>query len=90
MADVFLVTFPLLDHPGQTYSVILDRDEAREGSEDDAKHEVICEIEQCDDEEAGDYPDDLDMDADHVVCRRMTEEEAEEASKSSINTSHWG
>ena len=91
---VFLVTFPLIDSPGQTYSVMLDRgrdyDSYNEWTEDQAKHEVIAEIECCDAEEAEDYPKDLNMDPADVTCRKMTYAEAEEASKSSTNTSWWG
>jgi hypothetical protein len=46
---------------------------------------VISEFEDRDDEEADDYPRDIDIDWDHVTCARMTAAEAEEATKSSFN-----
>ena len=61
-----------------------------EGTEDDAKRQVISEIENADDEEKNDYPANLDMDPAHVTCRRMTSAEVDAASKSAINTSWWG
>ena len=84
--EVFVVTFPLLDHPGQTFAVVLDRgDEMRGDSEEDATDNVISELENRNGEEADDYPRDIDIDWDHVTCARMTAAEAEEATKSSFN-----
>jgi hypothetical protein len=85
--SVFVVTFPLLEHPGQTFAVVLDRGEEMRGDdEEDATDDVISELEDCDLEET-DYPDDLDKH--HVTCRRMTAAEAEEATKSFVNASWW-
>jgi len=87
---VFVVTFPLLEHPGQTFAVVLDRgDEMRGDTEEDAKDNVISEFEDRDDEETDDYPRDIDIDWHHVTCARMTAAEAEEATKSSFNTFWW-
>jgi hypothetical protein len=89
--EVFVVTFPLLDHPGQTFAVVLDRgDEMRGYSEAEAKNDVLSELETCDLEESGDYPEDIDLDEDNVTCHRLTAAEAEEATKSSVNASWWG
>ena len=89
--EVFVVTFPLLEHPGQTFAVVLDRgDEMRGYSEADAKNDVLSELETCDLEEFGDYPKDIDLDEDHVTCHRLAAAEAEEATKSSVNASWWG
>jgi hypothetical protein len=86
---VFVVSFPLLEHPGQTLAVVLDRGEEMRGDdEEDAKEDVISEFEDCDLKET-DYPEDLDIDEDHVTCRRMTAAEAEEATKSSVNACWW-
>ena len=88
--EVFVVTFPLLEHPGQTFAVVLDRgDEMRGYSEAEAKNHVLSELETCDLEESGDYPKDIDLDEDHVTCHRLTAAEAEEATKSSVNASWW-
>ena len=87
---VFVVTFPLLEHPGQTFAVVLDRGDGMRGySEEDAKDEVIFELEDCDEEEFGNYPEDIDIDQDHATCHRMMAAEAEEATKSSVGTSWW-
>ena len=51
---------------------------------------MIDEICNCDAEEAGDYPEDLEVDPALVVCRPLPVAEAEEAAKSSVNTSWWG
>jgi hypothetical protein len=89
--EVFVVTFPLLDHPGQTFAVVLDRgDEMRGYSEAEAKNDVVSELETCDLEESGDYPNDIDIDEDNVTCHRLMAAEAEEATKSSVNASWWG
>ena len=83
--EVFVVTIPLLEHPGQTFAVVLDRgDGMRAYSEEDAKDDVISELEDCDLAEAG-YPENLDWDEDHITCARMTASEAEEATKFSFN-----
>ena len=88
--EVFVVTFALLEHPGQTFAVVLDRgDEMRGYSEAEAKNDVLSELETCDLEESGDYPNDIDIDEDHVTCHHMTAAEAEEATKSSVNASWW-
>src|SRR5262249_30937875 len=88
--EVFVVSFPLLEHPGQTFRVVLDRgDEMRGETEEDAKDEVLHELDTRDHEEAGDYPEDLDWNEDHVTCARMTVAEAEEATKSSVNALWW-
>ena len=82
------MTFPLRQHPGQTFAVVLDRgDDMRGDTEEDAKDGVISELEDCDDEEFGNYPEDIDIDEDHATCHRMTAAEAEEATKSSVDTS---
>jgi hypothetical protein len=86
---VFVVILPLLEHPGQTFTVVLDRGEGMRGyDEEDATGDVIFEREDCDLKET-DYPEDLDIDEDHVTCRRMTAAEAEEATKSSVNACWW-
>jgi hypothetical protein len=86
---VFVVILPLLEHPGQTFAVVLDRGEGMSGyDEEDATDDVISELEDCDLKET-DYPEDLDIDEDHVTCRRMTAAEAEEATKSSVNACWW-
>jgi hypothetical protein len=87
--EVFVVTFPLLERPGQTFAVVLDRgDETRGDTEKDAKENVISELENCDLAEPG-YREDLDLNWDHVTCARMTAAEAEEATKSSVNALWW-
>ena len=88
--EVFVVTFPLLEHPGQTFAVVLDRgDEIRGYSEAEAKNDVLSKLETYDLEESGDYPEDIDIDEDHVTCHRLAAAEAEEATKSSVNASWW-
>ena len=88
--EVFVVTFPLLEHPGQTFAVVLDRgDEMRGDSEAEAKNDVLSKLETCDLEESGDYPKDIDLDEDNVTCHRLTAAGAEEATKSSVNASWW-
>ena len=83
--EVFVVTFPLLEHPGQIFAVVLDRcDEMRGETEEDAKGDVISEL---DHEGADDYPEHIDWD--HATCTRTTATEAEEATKSSVNTCWW-
>jgi hypothetical protein len=87
--EVFVVTISLLEPPGQTFAVILDRgDEMRGETEEEAKEDVISELDR-DDKEADDYPKVIDIDWDHVTCARMTAAEAEEATKSSFNTFWW-
>ena len=89
--DVFMVTFPMLDHPGRTYIVVLDRGDDYAIDEDGAKDKVISEIENCDEEESQDYPPDLDMDPANVTCRRMTHTEAVDLANSAEgNCSWWG
>jgi hypothetical protein len=88
--EVFVVTFPLLERLGQTFAVVLDRgDEMRGDTEEDAKANVISEFEDRDDEEADDYPKDIDIDWNRVTCARMTVAEAEEATKASVKTLWW-
>ena len=87
---VFVVTFPLLKHPGQTFAVVLDRGDGMRGyCEEDAKDDVISELEDCNEEAFGNYPEDIDIDQDHATCRRMMAAEAEEATKSSVNALWW-
>ena len=87
--EVFVVTISLLEPPGQTFAVILDRgDEMRGETEEEAKEDVISELDR-DDEEADDYPKVIEIDWDHVTCARMTAAEAEEATKSYFNTFWW-
>ena len=84
------MTFPLLEHPGQTFAVVLDRgDEMRGYSEANAKDDVVSELEIWDREEFSDYPQDIDLDEDHVTCHRLAVAEAEEVIKSSVNASWW-
>jgi hypothetical protein len=88
--EVFVVTFPLLERPGQTFAVVLDHGDGMRGcTEEDAKDDVLPEFEDRDDEEADDYPKDINIDWDHVTCARMTAAEAEEATKSSVNPLWW-
>jgi hypothetical protein len=86
---VFLVVFPLLGS-GEKYGVIIERSDWSDYTEDHVKRLVIAEIQVADEEEAGDYPEDLDMDENHVTCHRMTLHDAAEAAKDTINTSWWG
>ena len=70
--EVFVVTISLLEPPGQTFAVILDRgDEMRGETEEDAKEDVISELDRYDDE-ADDYPKVIDIDWDHITCARVT------------------
>jgi hypothetical protein len=90
--DVFLVTFPLIEHPGKVFGVVVERSDYHDLTEEEVKEHVITEIENCDPEEAGDYPEDLNIDPDDVTCRRMSQAEAELASKGEtyVNVSWWG
>jgi hypothetical protein len=86
----YLVSIPR--ESGEVFYVEVDGGSSRfeeHDSEEYAKDMVVDEIECCDEEEAGDYPDDLLMQ--QATCRRVSNEEVKALfQREGVDISSWG
>jgi uncharacterized protein YggL (DUF469 family) len=74
----YLVVFPRIDHPGETYSIVYESS-AGVANEAEAIDRAINEVEsEYQNDMEGTYPEDLNVDPADMTCRKLTEAERKE------------